>query len=62
MVADIHRILFGILYWYIAFVALPRWYGYTVDEVVEVLSDGTSITKLVNVEKTPSITGNIDIE
>jgi hypothetical protein len=44
-------ILFGILYWYLAFVAIPHWYGYTVEEEVEVLSDGTSITKLVNVKK-----------
>ena len=43
-------IVFAILYWYVAFVALPKWYGYRVEEEVEVLSDGTSITKLVNVK------------
>ena len=48
--ANVHSILFAILYWYLAFVALPRWYGYRVEEEVEVLSDGTSITKLINVK------------
>ncbi|KAE9380677.1 amino acid transporter [Stipitochalara longipes BDJ] len=43
-------LLFGVLYWYLAFVAIPKWYGYTVEEEVEVLSDGTSITRLVNVK------------
>ncbi len=47
---NLSRILFAILYWYLAFVALPRWYGYRVEEEVEVLSDGTSITKLVNLK------------
>lgn len=41
---------FGILYWYVQFVALPRWYGYHVEEEVEVGSDGTSLTRLVNVK------------
>jgi len=45
-----NRLLFGVLYWYLAFVALPKWYGYRVEEEVEVLSDGTSITTLVNVK------------
>lgn len=44
------RLLFGVLYWYLAFVAVPKWYGYRVEEEVEVLSDGTSITRLVNVK------------
>ena len=38
------------LYWYLVFVAIPKWYGYRVEEEVEVLSDGTSITRLVNVK------------
>lgn len=34
--------------------ALPRWYGYTVEEEVDVLSDGTSVTKLINVDRISS--------
>jgi len=32
------------------FVALPRWYKYRIEEEVEILSDGTSVTKLVKVK------------
>ncbi len=46
----VYRILFAILYWYLAFVVVPRWREYTVEEEVEILSDGTSITKLVHVK------------
>ncbi len=46
----LNSILFGILYWYIVFVALPKWYGYSVEEEIEVLSDGTTVTKLVNIK------------
>ncbi|KAH7383448.1 amino acid permease-domain-containing protein [Cadophora sp. MPI-SDFR-AT-0126] len=49
-VVGIGLILFAILYWYVAFVLLPKWGGYTVEEEVEVLSDRTSVTKLVNVK------------
>jgi hypothetical protein len=45
-------IIFAVLYWYVWTVALPRWRGYTLEEELEVLSDGTSITKLVH--STPS--------
>lgn len=48
--ANFGSILFGVLYWYLAFVAIPHWYGYTVEEEVDVLSDGTSITRLINVK------------
>lgn len=40
------RIIFGILYWYIWTVLLPRWGGYKLEEEDEVLDDGTKITKL----------------
>ena len=50
MIADYCRIFFAVLYWYLAFIVFPRWGGYRVEEEVEVLSDGTSITKLVNVK------------
>jgi len=42
--------LFGIVYWYVKFVALPKWYGYRIEEEVAVLDDGTSITRLVKVK------------
>lgn len=45
------RILFAILYWWLTFVVVPRWRAYSIEEEVEVLSDGTSITKLVNVKE-----------
>ena len=44
-------ILFGVLYWYIWTIALPKLKGYRLEEEVEVLEDGTSITKLVHVTK-----------
>ncbi|PVH69657.1 amino acid transporter [Cadophora sp. DSE1049] len=50
-VVGIGIIVFAILYWYLAFVLLPEWGGYTVEEEVEVLNDGTSVTKLVNVKE-----------
>lgn len=43
------RIVFGIIYWYFWTVLIPRWRGYRLEEEKEVLSDGTSITKLVHV-------------
>jgi len=45
-----NSIIFAILYWYLAFVAIPKWKGYRVEEEVDVLVDGTSITRLVNVK------------
>ncbi|QDS69552.1 hypothetical protein FKW77_007840 [Venturia effusa] len=41
----------GIIYWYVWTVAVPRWRGYRLEETVEVLDDGTSITKLVHVHE-----------
>jgi hypothetical protein len=49
IISDIYRLLFAVLIWYLAFVAVPRWKGYRVEEEVEVLSDGTSIGKLIHV-------------
>jgi hypothetical protein len=43
-------LLFAVLIWYLAFVAVPRWRGYRVEEEVEVLSDGTSISRLIHVK------------
>jgi hypothetical protein len=45
--ADRYSLLFGVIYWYVWTVLLPRWGGYRLEEEVDVLDDGTSITKLV---------------
>ncbi|KAG7040467.1 methionine permease [Colletotrichum scovillei] len=37
----------GVMYWYVWTVALPRWGGYKIEEKEEILSDGTTITKLI---------------
>jgi hypothetical protein len=49
-VFDVCSLLFAVLVWYLAFVAIPKWKGYRVEEEVEVLSDGTSISRLINVK------------
>ncbi|CEJ62332.1 Putative Amino acid transporter [Penicillium brasilianum] len=46
-IVGVSVILFGVLYWYIWTVFLPRRGGYTLEESVETLDDGTNITKLV---------------
>jgi len=46
-VVGISIILFGFLYWFVWIRLLPRWRGYTIEEKVEILDDGTPITKLV---------------
>jgi hypothetical protein len=43
------RISFGVLYWLVWTVLLPRLGGYTLEEVADILDDGTTITKLVRV-------------
>lgn len=47
---SIFRIVFAIVYWYLWTVAVPRWRGYRLEEEVDVLEDGTSITKLIKVK------------
>ncbi|KAK2873957.1 hypothetical protein FQN49_001960 [Arthroderma sp. PD_2] len=44
-------IAFSVLYWWIWTVVIPDWRGYRLEEEVEILEDGTSITKLVHVSK-----------
>ena len=41
------RLLFGIGYWYVWTIALPRYNGYKLEDEGDILSDGTTITKLV---------------
>jgi len=43
--------LFGVLYWYVWTVFLPRRNGYTLEEETDVLDDGVAITRLVKVPK-----------
>ena len=50
IISDVSRLLFAVLVWYSAFVAVPRWRVYRVEEEVEVLSDGTSISRLIHVK------------
>ncbi|KAH8591523.1 amino acid/polyamine transporter I [Bisporella sp. PMI_857] len=49
-IVGISIILFAILYWYIYFIVVPKWKNYRIEEVTEVLDDGTSITRLVNIK------------
>jgi hypothetical protein len=42
--------LFAVMYWYVYFVAMPWWNGYRIEEEVDILADGTSITKLAKVK------------
>jgi len=44
-----HSILFGVLYWLLWTVLIPKWGGYRLEETADVLDDGTTITKLVQV-------------
>ncbi|KXG48033.1 Amino acid/polyamine transporter I [Penicillium griseofulvum] len=41
-------VLFGVLYWYVWTVLIPRWGGYQLEEDKEIMADGTSIIKLVH--------------
>lgn len=41
------RIILAVLYWYVWTVVLPRRGGYKLEEAVETLDDGTTITRLV---------------
>jgi hypothetical protein len=46
-----HSILFGVLYWYVWTVFIPRRNGCTLEETVDTLDDGTTVTRLVQVPK-----------
>ena len=46
----VHRLIFGVMYWYIWTVLIPRLRGYHLEEETDVLEDGTSVTKLVKVK------------
>lgn len=50
-VVGVGVILFGLLYWVVWFKILPRLKGYRIEEETDVLSDGTTISKLVHVAR-----------
>ncbi|EXJ89558.1 hypothetical protein A1O3_02625 [Capronia epimyces CBS 606.96] len=43
-------LIFGVAYWFVWTVALPRYRGYRLEEEADILDDGTTITKLVRKE------------
>ena len=45
-----HRLVFGVIYWYLWTILIPRLRGYHLEEDVDILEDGTSVTKLVKVK------------
>ncbi|KAF7931151.1 uncharacterized protein EAE97_009360 [Botrytis byssoidea] len=49
-VVGVGIILFGVGWWAVVFWGLPRRGGYRVEEEVEILGDGTSVTRLVRVK------------
>ncbi|KAK3360516.1 amino acid permease-domain-containing protein [Lasiosphaeria hispida] len=44
-------IIFGVLYWLFLAVLIPKWGGYRLEEAVDVLADGTTVTKLIHVPR-----------
>ena len=47
--------LFAVMYWYVWIVLIPKWRGYSVEEEMDVLDDGTSITSLVKVRNKAAV-------
>ena len=50
LIIPMRRLIFGVIYWYLWTVLVPRLRGYHLEEKADVLQDGTSITKLVKVK------------
>lgn len=48
------RIILSIVYWWIWTIVIPNRNGYRLEEEIEILPDGTSITQLVHVDKRES--------
>lgn len=48
-VVGVSVILFGLLYWSVWFKIIPRWRHYRIEEETGVLSDGTTVSKLVHI-------------
>lgn len=45
------RIILSIVYWWLWTIVIPNRNGYRLEEEIEILPDGTSITRLVHVGK-----------
>ena len=43
--------LFGVLYWYVWSILLPKWQGYRLEEETNVLDDGTTVNKVIKVRQ-----------
>ncbi|KAL5406739.1 hypothetical protein PMIN03_007620 [Paraphaeosphaeria minitans] len=50
-VVGVSIILFGVVYWYVWTVLIPKWKGCRLEEETSILADGTSVTTLVHVPK-----------
>ena len=50
LTVHVSRLLFGVIYWYLWTVFIPRLGGYHLEEETDILKDGTSVTKLVKVK------------
>ena len=46
----VRRLVCGVIYWYLWTVLIPRLRGYRLEEEGDMLQDGTSVTKLVQVK------------
>lgn len=43
--------LVALVYWYVWTRLIPRWRGYSLEDELEVLGDGTTVNRLVHVYK-----------
>ena len=50
LTSPLPRLICGVIYWYLWTILVPRLGGYHLEEEAEILSDGTTITKLVRVK------------
>ena len=50
LTVPVRRLVCGIIYWYLWTILIPRLRGYHLEEEVDVLKDGTSVTKLIKVK------------
>ncbi len=46
----VHSMLFGVAYWFVWTIVLPRYRGYRLEEEADILGDGTTINRLVRKE------------
>ena len=53
-----YSMLFGILYWYVWTILLPRWKGYNLEEETRLLDDGTTVTTMIKVPREQTVGSN----